>query len=720
VDTLTGRFVPGGTVELCGWGGDAGTGRPLADLRIEIDGDTVGTVVRNLPRPDVVQVMKLPADATFGWCGQASLTGLASGPHALKVIGVSAAGDVVTCAEQELTVLPVSPNVAVGAAPDRPPVFVALRTVTRVILFLAALGLIGAPVALVTSRRSGLLGAPILGLALFGAGSEVGKVLKVSPFHVGLTLAMMSAVALGILWRSRAVRVRRVIPGGLLTLVPTVAFTVIGVIPMSVHGDGAVLGAIDDGTRECMVAESIRLYRWAVPPDVRGMFRMMPDQWELARNRWGGPFLLAGVAEAAGARAHEVHSAVILAAGSLVVLGVSWLATLVFPGTPRAWLLAGGLAATNGTILATLYGQHLGSLLLAALCIGFAACCLMLRGTRPIAALGGGVLLAGVATYYPEGFMVVGAVGALVLLTVPSLRRVRHVLGLLLVVALLAVAVNPVAMARSARQVVALVQAPVLVNREQRKVQGDTFYFPSLQVLTGLEPYRLDAPVYLRPPLRTTWNLVGLAVLLVLAVELRRVPRFRLRLLLFLLIPPGSALLANWVLGFPYGYAKILPIGAALVSVALVLPLEEALRASTSASTRKRRLRPRRASRLVIAAGAALVVLRFWPVAAVIEEEGRTIPAYDPAFAELAELSRTVGRRAVIRIDPQISLARRQWICYFLGENGFEVKPAAVNYPGADYYGLVDLRTTTRELAPSSFRGKSFALEYLGPGGGLR
>lgn len=719
VDTVEGRFVQGGTVEIQGWAVDTATGQSLADFRIEIDNKTFGMVTRNVPRPDVVRVLNLPADRTPGWRGQASLAGLSAGVHDLAVIAISASGERVTCAQQQLSVLPADQRVAVNKEPSGSAGTIALATLTRTVILLAVLALIGAPVAFGITGKASTLGAPIFGLALFAVGAEFGRLLKVSPLHVGLALVAASMAILGVLWKIGRVKLGRVRPTLLVVLGPTALFAIVGVIPFSAHGRGAVLGSIDDAARECMVAESVRLYRWSLPRDVRGMFRMMPDQWEVRHNRLGGPYLLASAADAFGLRAHEVHSTVMLAAGCLIVLGVTWLARLVFPAAPRAWLAAGGLAATNGTIVATLYGQHLGSLFLATSALGFAACCLCLRGRRLIASIGVGVVSAGLLTLYPEGMVVLPAIGCLSLLTVRSLRRTSKQLVGLFMGALLVGALNPLALAKTAQQANSLAHAQDLTTESQRMTVGDTFYFPSLQVLSGLEPYRLDGPFYFPPAIRSAHDAIGLAIIVVLAFYLRRIIRIRWRLLLFLLVPVACALLVNRLLRFPYGFAKFLPVAASFVSVALLIPLQSHLSRAAPTRTRGRHRAAEKPSRVPLVAGTLLVLLRLPPVYLVVRDGVLTKPAFEPAFAEVGELASAVGRLAVIRLDPRLPLARRQWICYFMGDNGFEVDPMAVNYPGAEYYRLIDLRGYALEPKHVSVRGTNFALEYLGRASGV-
>ncbi len=663
-------------------------------------------VLRDLPRPDLVKAQNLPPDSRPGWKGLAPLAGLRGGNHVVKVIGVFADRREVVCAEREISVLP-------GKERTREiPVAIGATILARVVFFLGVLALIGAPIAALTARRGGLLAAPILGLGLFGAGSELGRFFKVSPFHVGLALVLVSVLALVVLARFGIVKIRRPRLGSLLVLAPTALFAVLGVVPLSVHGKGAVLGTIDDATRECMVAESIRLYRWNIPGDVMGMFRLMPDEWDRVSARMGGPYLLAGLAQALEIRSHEAHAAAMLGAGCLVILGVGWLTTWLLPASRSARLWAGVLSATCGTILAALYGQHIGSLLFAAFVLGFATSCLILRGSRPVALAGAAVMVAGILSFYSEGLVVFLATGALGLATVHSFQRAQRLFGRLLIAGLVGVCLNPLALVRTAELVLKLSRAPVLSNANSRMLLGDTFYFPSLQVLTGLEPYRLDGPFSLHPPLRSAWNLAGLGALLALAVGAHGIARSRLRVLICLLVPIGVALLANWWLRFPYGFAKLLPVGGALVSVAMAEPLQRML-AGLGPAWRVRGRDRSRSMILLGMAGVALVVMRLPAAFLAVRDAVLAVPAYDPAFTEIAYLARTVGRSAVIRIG-QPNPGRRQWICYFLGDNGFETDPVSVRYPGVEYYRLVDLRLPQSGTTIPSVRAEVFALEYQG------
>ena len=80
-----------------------------------------------------------------------------------------------------------------------------------------------------------------------------------------------------------------------------------------------------------------------------------------------GSYLLSGLAQAAGARAHAVHSVAMLGSGVLVVLGAGLLASRALRRFPRFRWLPAALAAVNSILYATLANQHLGSLLFAAL-----------------------------------------------------------------------------------------------------------------------------------------------------------------------------------------------------------------------------------------------------------------------------------------------------------------------------------------------------------------
>ena len=55
-------------------------------------------------------------------------------------------------------------------------------------------------------------------------------------------------------------------------------------LPFALHGEGAVLGDIDDASRECVVADSLSEYGWRVPPDERNAKRHSASKEGMARQ----------------------------------------------------------------------------------------------------------------------------------------------------------------------------------------------------------------------------------------------------------------------------------------------------------------------------------------------------------------------------------------------------------------------------------------------------
>jgi hypothetical protein len=720
IDRVGGSRVTGGDVWVLGWATDPAHGTPVENVRIKIDGAPAGEVRRGLPRPDVMQAFKRSDYDVAGWFGTADLTGVQPGRHHLQVEVIGSSGEPAPCGSLTLEIAPS--RLPSGRSPARLGVTILLQSA----LVLAALSLIGLPVATLIGRDAALVAAPLVGLALFGVAAEFGSAVGLRPWQAALAAGGLALAALVVQAVRGSLRLRPSIRGASIGLAPVVVFGVLAVIPMSVHGDGAVLGFIDDGIRESAVADSIVQFGWTPPPDVRGFLYVTPAAHRAAGIRPGGSYLLAAVAQALGLRAHEVYSAATLATGALVVLGCGLVARRLVRGRPAAPAFAALLTGLGTSLLVTLYSQHLGSVLFAALFLGYLHYALALAARPWTAAVGVAAMVAGTLTFYPEASPLIVLTCVLVVAVARPWPRARRALVRVILAGIVAMAVNPIATMRTVRNVSAIREGNALSTREQRMVTGDTFYFPSFQVLTGLEPYRLDAPEYLRPEVRAVWDGVGLATIGAAALGLLCMRRRHLLRLAVLLLPIGAALLANRIIGFPYGYAKFLPVGAALVSLVITACLVAMLDGARSVSQKpapgsaathrsgkaQRRSPPRLAwRRLALGTGTLLILLRIPVVADTLSDNVRAVPAYDPDYRELPQLTAQIGRRAVVRIDEPLP-AKRQWLCYFLGENAYETEPGRVRYPDSDYYRLVDLREDVREPGPSAVRGKAFALVF--------
>ncbi len=381
-----------------------------------------------------------------------------------------------------------------------------------------------------------------------------------------------------------------------------------------------------------------------------------------------------------------------LAAGVLVVCGAGLLAFRVLRRYPRWRSLPAGFAAANSTLYATLANQHLGSLLFAALFLGFLFHLLVLVRSRSALAMVPVVILVAAAwTYYPEGIATWGVAGLLSLFLAGSKARRGRTWWRLVGVAVLSSALNPIGFVQGVQSLSKILGQTALSTPYAREIVGDTHYFPSLNVVTGTIAYREDAPA---PTGRLRSVLIPVASLLILTtcwlgwLKLARPER---RVVVLLTLPVALALAVNLRLNFPYGFAKYLPLAVPIWSVVFLLL---AFRRAES---------PRLGVRGLIAATLLLVGVLSLPAARhVVNRIVRTVPSYDPAFRALPALAATVGRTAVVLVDEPIR-ARLEWMKYFLGENRVasysqealnQTKPSASVPPagGPGQFRLVDRR----------------------------
>ena len=679
MDTVTGVFSEGGFVEVIGAAVDLGKGAPVKKVELLLDGSPRGIVSLGGYRPDVLVHFARPDYLWSGWRGTATLEEIWPGTHTVSAVGYTQSGEPIPCGTREFQVQgPVE-------GPARPPWRIGLGHLAATALVVLWLTLIGLPIAHFTGRSPLLLRAPFLGLALFAVGVEALRPLGARPFGVAAGLGVGAIAWTAGLLLSRRMRLRRPAAGTLATLACMAIFAVVGVIPVAVHGEGAVLGTIDDAVRECAVADSINLWGWNDRPDVPGYLGIMPGEVRKVHMREGGAYVLAATARALRTRAHAVYEAVMIAMGCLVVAGAGLLAHRVLRRHPGKRWLAPALVAINSTLIATLYGQHLGSLFFAALSIAFVFHLLALIGSWspapivPVAMCG-----AGAFSLYPEGLAtwVVAAVLA-VLLPMRTPRRWRT-LGRLVAAGALALVLNPVGVIRSARNAATL-SSGSLGSSYQRLLTGDTHYFPSLHVVTGVRAYREDAPAPVGLMRSVAIPLVTVLVLIAVVAGWSALRLRQRRLLLFLWAPVALALIVNYWIGFPYGYAKYLPVAVPLWAVGFVLLAVELEHGRRAPATGWRVVVGRAAL-----AGVALLAL---PASRhVVRRAMVEVPSYDEGFRVLPRLAAAVRPDSVIRLEGPPH-ARRSWIEYFLGETEVDFPNQVSPVPDDRRLLLVDRRT---------------------------
>ncbi len=711
VNRVDGVLAVGGFVEVTGFAFEPG-GAPVSKVQLTLDGSRPGETSLSGLRPDVLAHFNRPDYLWSGWSGRISLEDVKPGRHTVEMTAYTRSGEPVPCGTREIQIR------ATVTPPERSTPRIAAELLGRTFLLLAGLTLLGLLATLATGGGPVILRAPFLGLALFGIAAEAGSRAGFRPFSSALVLGGLSLLLLLLPRVRRHLRPRAPAPGTVATLACALVFAVIGAAALSSHGEGVVLGDIDDAIRESAVADSLNLYGPTVPPDAVGYVGGMTREARRAGLRPGGSYLLSGLGEAFHTRAHAVHSVATLGAGVLVVLGAGLLAGRVLRRHPRWRSLPAAFAAANSTLYATLANQHLGSLLFAALFLGFLFHLLVLVRSRsalgivPVAAL-----VAAAWTYYPEGIATWGVAGVLGLFLAGSGARRRRTWWRLVGVAVLSSALNPIGFVQGIRSLSKISGQTALATPYAREIVGDTHYFPSLNVVTGTIAYREDAPA---PTGRLRSFLIPVASLLILTTcwfGWRRLARPERRVVVLLTLPVALALAVNLRLNFPYGFAKYLPLAVPIWSVVFLLL---AFRGAES---------PRIGVRGLIAASLLLVALLSLPAARhVVNRIVRTVPSYDPAFRALPALAATVGRTAVVLVDEPIR-ARLEWMKYFFGENRVaSYSQEALNQPkpsasvpaagGPEQFRLVDRRKGGGEGgARSVAASRDFLLVPAGRGG---
>lgn len=666
IDVMNGRLVPGGFLELISWAADPASGAPVANMDVWMDGSVRGDVLLSGYRPDVARHYGRSDYLWSGWTATISLRDVPPGTHTVELLAGSRSGEWVSCGSRVFAVRPFR-----GPASE-PWETIGAVLLSRVLAFLLWLTFVGWGAARLWGSGPTLLQSPLLGLALLAVALEAGAALRVRPLAAALALTVLSAILLAISLRVRRARLRRPKMGTVLTLGAATLFAVVAGYPLTQHGEGAVLGQITDAVWECSVADSIARFGWTVPADVQGHLATVPSVWRRAHFRAGVPYPLALLAQAFGVRSHEVHSVLVLAGGILVICASGALATRILPGSTWGQLMAVAMISSSSILISGLYSQHAGVLLATVLFLAFLFyLVLLVRSPRAVSIGPVALTLAAAWTLYPETTPLWILASVLVLSIAVSWRRARRAALRILLAALLASALNPFALARSIRFGLEARRSPALATAASRTVFGDVHYFPSVRVIAGLEPYRLDAPA---PTGMLVWQLRFAAVPLLLwtlGAGLLAATRRERRVLLLLLVPVALWLLANRLLEFPYGYSK------GLLHVAPLWSLCFALLAVRSAKPRHPPIGFDWRKAASILAVALVATLSAWSARHVVRRAVRAVPGYDPAFRILPDLVRSVGRDALIVVSEPF-VPRREWVAYFLGENRVFFSPEEV------------------------------------------
>jgi hypothetical protein len=668
IDRVDGAPATDGFVAVTGWAADP-SGVPVEKIELTLDGVQPGEAEIGGYRPDVLQHFARPDYLWSGWSGTLDLARARPGHHSVSAVAVSRRGDRVDCGTREIQVA------AASRVPESGAWRAGMRMLLRTAVLLGGFFFIGWAPAAYWKCRPVLLSAPFLGLSLTGVAIELGSLLRVRPLGVAAALMFLSAAGLLALLLRRPAAHRLSAFASLPTIAGIAVFSLLGVIPLAAHGEGAVLGDIDDGIRECAAADAISLWGWRIPPEMRGYLAWAATAMKGIDVRPGGPYLLSLLSELFRTRAYDVHASTMLAIGALVVCGAGLLSYRVSREFRESRWLAPGLTAINGTLLATLYGQHLGSLLAAALFAAFVVFGIRLvesldrKSAAPVA-----VTAAAGFTFYPESMVAWVIAGLLSLFLAGTAAGRRRALQFYAIAAGLAILVNPVGFSRATRFLWKMPTASrELSSPYNRLIAGDTHYFPSLTVVPGLAAYRLDAPAPVGTVRRVLIPVTVALIAVVCFLGWKRLTGRKRAILLTLAVPIALALFLNYRLEFPYGYAKFLPMAVPVWATMFALLARAALASPGGIGDRSRRA-------IVWVAVSLAVLLAIPATLHVLRHARRAVPSYDPAFRELPALARTVDRNSVFEIDEPL-VARREWMRYFLGE--YET-PLAGTPAGAD------------------------------------
>jgi hypothetical protein len=655
-------------------------------MEVWLDRSVQGDVQLGGYRPDVVSHFGRPDYLLSSWIATVSLRAVEPGLHQVEVLAYSSVGERVSCGVRDLRVRPFP-------RPPEPPAWrTELALLSRVIASILWLAFIGwGPMRLVGGRAICL--APPIGLSLVAIATEAGSAANIRPLSSALVLTAFSAVVLVSSARRHALRLRKLNATTIGAFAIAAVFALVGSLPLVRHGAGSILGSINDAVWECSVADSIARYGWTIPKDVHGLLAAVPSVWRAANFRAGVPYPLALLTQVFRVRAHEVHSVLTLAVGSLVVWAAASLAGYLFRYLRWTRVVAIGLVGVNSILFAQLYHQHTGVLIATLLYLSFVYSLLALIPGRGVASiLPTGILIAGAWTLYPETMVLWVLTAALFLgLLSRSFRDLKKKFIRLGLAAILAALVNPIGLVRTARFTNALRHATALETAELRTAFGDTHYFPSAAVIAGLRPYRIDWPSAEGGLDRAVVAVSAGLLLLAALVGLSRARGRSLRLLIVLLAPSSLWLFMNRLWQFPYGYSKGLPHIVPLWALAVTILAARA--SGARAGTAARRLT---AVTLFLLAGVSLLA-----AADVVGRAVRGVPGYDPAFRTLPELVTGIDRNSVI-VAPEPLDFRREWIAYFLGEyKVVRTREEAGSPTVRPIYEILD-RRGDRPTAPSS------------------
>lgn len=705
LDIVTGPFVSGGHVELRGWAADERFGGLAERMELRLDRHEDGDVSRRRLREDVASTLGRPDLLWSGWSATVSLRGVPAGPHTVEVFAFSHDGRGTSCGEMRIDVREAPVPEVLGPGAHLP------FLLFQIVLFTGWLVIAGWGLLRFTGRPESLLGAPAAGLSLLLIGSEWGFSLGIGPLLPAVAVTVLSLTLLALSYRRSRPRrpsLRRGIDAGSVCLVAA-AFVGLAIVPLMTWGPLSILGAISDASRHCAIGDALTRFGGPIHDGVPGYVGEVSWAWQSQSYRFGIAHAMGAFSAFLNVRTSDVHSAVALSAGILVVLGAGTLASRLLPRSGFARAVAATWTALSSVLLVELHGQHVGLLAATGLYLAFLASLSGLSAGPIRRIVPPAVLLAGVFSLYPESLPLWGLTALLAVPLLGRARRIRRITGRALLIGIFAVALNPLGFRPVPKLFRQKAEIGGLSTAEGRERYGDTSHFPSLLVATGMLPYQIDAPAPMgrlrTPPIVVT----SLGLFAMALLGFRRLSSRRRLQVLWLLLPVACGLLVARLLRFPYGYSRFLVHLVPVVAAAWVLCVA-GLRETSRGSGR----------RIVVGALAALVSVQLafsaWSLRHLIRRQVRAVPAWDAVYEHLPEMERAVGVDTTFLID-EPDPARFEWMAYYLGGRRTRLLysgPGGAPAPGA-VVKVVDLRLRKPEREPLA-ANRFFALVPVGSG----
>ena len=244
---------------VAGWVADPTDGSPLSNVKVYIDGTSIGTPTLDLPRPDVAAAYNNAAYTNSGYQLVYSVASLTPGTHAVTVVAIDSGGRSTTLGPLTITVTGGSPAGSLEAAIDSK---TGSSTIPQTDSLLVA-GWVadptdGSPLSNVKVYIDGTsIGTPTLGLARPDVAAAYGKTAYTnSGYQLVYSVASLSP-------GTHAVTVVAIDSGGRSTTLGPLTITVTGGSPV-----GSLEAAIDSKTGSSTIpqTDSLLVAGWVADP----------------------------------------------------------------------------------------------------------------------------------------------------------------------------------------------------------------------------------------------------------------------------------------------------------------------------------------------------------------------------------------------------------------------------------------------------------------------